>query len=175
MAVDRVDAPRYGEPKAGAGNARNAMSGRAWRRGTALILGLMAATTLLYSGMLPAPILDDVRWMVGGGLVLKPFPVAVAVGELAVAVGVLRRYRWARIAAILFGAWLVGVGVIGFIGPVARGGWPDPFALVDVLFGVLVLYGMGARWNRRPHPRPRPADGAADLDPEPEPGPAPLA
>lgn len=127
------------------------MSRRAWRRTTALILGWTALVTLVYSGFIPAPVFDDVVLVVAG-FVLKPFWVAVAAGELAVAVGVTRRYRWARLIAILIGAWLlvIGVsGVVGAIGQVAQGQWPNPFELVDVVLGILVLYGMGARWSPR--------------------------
>ena len=139
------------------------MSRRAWRRTTALILGWTALVTLVYSGFLPAPVLDDVVWLIAG-LGWKPFWVAVAVGELAIAIGVMRHYRWARTIAILFGAWLLALGASGVIGLVAQGQWPNPSALVDGVLGILVLYGMGARWS----PRPRPAEHESESEGEGE-------
>ncbi len=126
------------------------MSRRAWRRTTALILGWTSFMTLAYSGLLPAPVLDDVVWMVAG-FGLKPFWVVVAAGELTVAIGVTRRHPWARVIAILFGAWLLVTGVSGLFAGIWRGA-PIPFSLVDVAMGLLVLYGVGARWSRRPAP-----------------------
>lgn len=125
------------------------MSRRAWRRTAALILSWISLVTLVYSGLLPAPVLDDFVWVVAG-FGLKPFWVVVAAGELVVAIGVTSRRSWARAIAILIGAWLLVNGVSGLVGAVflaAQGLWPNPFALVDTVMGLLVLYGMGARWS----------------------------
>jgi len=77
------------------------MSRRAWRRTTALILGWASLVTVFYAGLLPAPALDDIVWVVAG-FGLKPFWIVVAAGELAVAIGVTRRHHWARIL-VLYG------------------------------------------------------------------------
>lgn len=136
----------------GDGWGEDSMSRRAWRRTTALILAWTSLVTVFYSGLLPAPVLDDVVCCVAG-FGLKPFWVLIALGELAVAIGVTRRHGWARLIAILFGAWLLVVGVSGLVGAVwqvAQGHWPNVLSLVDLAMGLLVLYGMGARWSRRP-------------------------
>ncbi len=77
------------------------MSRRAWRRTTALILGWASLVTVFYAGLLPAPALDDIVWVVAG-FGLTPFWIVVAAGELAVAIGVTRRHHWARIL-VLYG------------------------------------------------------------------------
>ena len=129
-----------------------------WRRIAVLIVAWGSFTLLLYGGFMRAPILDDVIWIVAT-VAFKPFWLVVAAAEAAVAVGLAGRQGWARTLGLLYGAWLLVAAVTELAGSLSGGAPFNPFALVNISLGLLLLYGLGARWRER---MPRAGDGETE-------------